>query len=175
MLNRLSVAIAATCLFGTAAIAQTASPAPTDAQIAHIAYTAGALDVDVAKNALTKTRTKAVRDFAQQMIRDHEAVNKQALQLVAKIKVTPADNPTSQALTSQINQEKARLAALDGAAFDKEYMNHEVAFHKTVNDALTSTLIPSAQNPELKRFLQTGLALFKGHQMHAEQIAATLK
>ena len=144
-------------------------------QIAHIAYTAGTLDVAVAKETLGKTKTKAVREFADEMVRDHEAVNKQALELVKKLNVTPEDNDTSRALTSQIKEEEAKLAKLNGAAFDKAYIDHEVAFHKTVNNVLTSTLIPSAKNPELKAFLETGLKIFQGHQQHAEHIAAALK
>lgn len=175
MLIRLSAAILAACLMSYATSAQAAGPAPTDPQIAHIAYTAGALDVTVAKETLGKTKTKAVQEFADEMVRDHEAVNKQALELVKKLNVTPEDNDTSRALTSQIKEEEAKLAKLNGAAFDKAYIDHEVAFHKTVNNALTSTLIPSAKNPELKAFLKTGLKIFQGHQQHAEHIAATLK
>lgn len=133
------------------------------------------LDVAVAKEALGKTKTKAVKEFADEMVRDHEAVNKQALELVKKLNVTPEDNDTSRALTKQIKEEEAKLAKLNGAAFDKAYIEHEVAFHKTVNNALTSTLIPSAKNPELKAFLETGLKIFQGHQQHAEHVAAELK
>ncbi|MGB3273018.1 MAG: DUF4142 domain-containing protein [Xanthobacteraceae bacterium] len=172
---RWSAAIAAACLMSCATLAQAAGPAPSDPQIAHIAYTAGALDVAVAKQALKKTKSKAVKEFAQEMVRDHEAVNKQALALVKKLNVTPEDNDTSRALTKQIKDEQAKLAKLKGKAFDKEYVAHEVAFHKTVNGALTSTLIPSAQNAELKSFLETGLKIFQGHQQHAEHIAAGLK
>jgi putative membrane protein len=175
MFIRLSAAVAAACLRSYAAVAQAAGPAPTDPQIAHIAYTAGALDVAVAKEALSKTKTKAVKEFADEMVRDHEAVNKQALELVKKLNVTPEDNDTSRALTKQIKDVRAKLAKLKGAAFDKAYVAHEVAFHKTVNGALTSTLIPSAKNAELKAFLETGLKIFQGHQQHAEHIAATLK
>lgn len=171
---RLSAVIAAACLISYATLAQAADPTPTDPQIAHIAYTAGALDVTVAKEALGKTKTKAVKEFADEMVRDHEAVNKQALELVKKLKVTPEDNDTSRALSKQIKEEEAKLAKLEGAAFDKAYVDHEVAFHKTVNNALTSTLIPSAKNAELKAFLETGLKIFQGHQQHAEHIAATL-
>jgi len=53
-------------------------------------------------------------------------------------------------------------------------VNNEVAFHKTVNDALHSTLIPDASNPELKGLLETGLKLFEQHQMHAEHLAGEL-
>lgn len=149
--------------------------APTDPQIAHIAYTAGNLDIEAAKQALKMSHNAAVRDFAQEMVRDHTAVNDKALALVKKLHVTPQGNPTSAALTKAADAERAKLSKLKGAAFDREYANNEVAFHKTVNDALASTLIPSAHNAELKSLLQTGLTLFKEHQAHAEQLAAKLK
>ena len=155
--------------------APVAAAAPTDPQIAHIAYTAGNLDVEAGKQALKMSHNAAVRGFAQEMVRDHTAVNNKALALVKKLHVTPQDNPTSQGLTKAANAERAKLSKLKGAAFDREYVNNEVAYHKTVNGALASTLIPSAHNAELKSLLQTGLTLFKEHQAHAEQLAAKLK
>ena len=172
MFRSLIFASAAILTISTAAIA---ADAPTDPQIAHIAYTAGNLDIAAGKQALSKSHNKAVRAFAQQMVRDHTAVNNKALALVKKLHVTPADNPTSQGLTKAAAAERAKLAKMSGAAFDREYVNNEVAYHKTVNGALASTLIPSANNAELKSLLKTGLALFKEHQAHAEQVAAKLK
>ena len=92
-----------------------------------------------------------------------------------KLKVTPEDNPTSQSLKKDADDKMAQYAKLNGAAFDKAYADNEVAYHKTVNGALESTLIPSAQNPELKSLLETGLKIFQGHQQHAEQLAGSLK
>ena len=109
------------------------------------------------------------------MVKDHSAVNKQALALVKKLKVTPQDNPTSQALTKAAAAKRAELAKLSGAAFDKAYVDNEVAYHKTVNGALETQLIPSASNPELKSLLQTGLKIFQGHEQHAEHVDAALK
>lgn len=148
---------------------------PTDPQIAHIAYTAGNLDIAAAKQALKMSHNAAVRGFAQEMVRDHEAVNAKALALVKKLHVTPEANPTSAGLTKAADAERAKLGKLKGAAFDREYVNNEVAYHETVNGALKSTLIPSASNGELKSLLQTGLKLFEEHQSHAEQLAAKLK
>ena len=108
------------------------------------------------------------------MVRDHTAVNEKALALVKKLNVTPADNNTSQALSKRATDKHAELAKLNGAAFDKAYIDNEVAYHKTVNTALSSTLIPDAQNAELKALLQSGLTLFQSHQKHAEQLAAQL-
>jgi putative membrane protein len=109
------------------------------------------------------------------MIRDHEAVNKQALDLLKNLKVTPEDNDTSRSLTKQASDKLAELAKLTGAAFDRSYVANEVAFHKTVNDALEATLIPSASNGELKTLLQSGLKIFQGHQQHAEHLASIVK
>ena len=109
------------------------------------------------------------------MVKDHEAVNVQALDLVKKLNVTPEDNPTSQALTKAAEEKRAELGKLEGAAFDKAYIDNEVAYHKQVNDALQTLLIPSAENAELKSLLETGLKLFQGHQQHAEHVAASLK
>lgn len=179
-MNKSLVTFALALGFGLGSIASvqahdTAAPAINDAQIAHIAYTAGVIDVTAAKQALAKSHNADVRAFAEEMARDHAAVNDQALALVKKLGVTPQDNPTSQSLASNAAAEQKKLAALDGPAYDKAYAANEVAYHKAVNAALRDTLIPSAHNAELKSLLQTGLKLFESHQMHAEHLAQSLK
>jgi putative membrane protein len=166
MLAALSLATGVACAQGSKL---------NDAQIAHIAYTAGQIDIQAAQQALKKTKNKDVRAFAQNMVRDHKAVNDKALALVKKLKVTPEDNATSQSLSKQAADKRAELAKLNGTAFDKAYIDNEVAYHKTVDDALQNTLIPGAGNTELKDLLTTGLKIFQGHEQHAEQVAAEFK
>ncbi len=173
MFVRLSAAVAALSLLASPVYAQGAKL--NDPQIAHIAYTAGAIDIAAAKQAIAKSKNKEVLAFAKDMVRDHEAVNKKALALVKKLKVTPEDNDTSRALTKQAAAKKAELAGLKGAAFNKAYAANEVAFHKQVIGALQSQLIPETSNPELKNLLETGVKIFEGHEQHAEQVAADLK
>ena len=129
---RLGSIATAFALAVTSVFAQGAQPTtkPNDAQIAHIAYTAGVLDVEAGKQALAISKNKDVREFAQQMVKDHTAVNDQALALVKKLKVTPEDNATSKGLTEQASARRAELAKLSGAAFDKAYMSHMVDDHK---------------------------------------------
>jgi putative membrane protein len=155
--------------------ATSAGSSPSDAEIAHIAYTAGVIDVAAGKQALAKSRNATVRAFAKTMVRDHEAVNGQALALVKKLHVTPAPNATSAALSGQAKATMKRLAKLNGRAFDRAYAANEAAFHRTINGALKEQLIPSADNKELKSLLETGLTLFREHQTHAEHVAAKLK
>ncbi|MGX9948019.1 DUF4142 domain-containing protein [Bradyrhizobium sp. BTAi1] len=173
MFKRIGTTIVMLCLTSSVGLSQGAKL--SDPQIAHIAYTAGEIDIKAAKQALDKASSKEVKEFAQGMVRDHEAVNMQALALVKKLKVTPEDNDTSRALSKQASETLDELGKLKGAAFDKAYITNEVAYHKTVNGALDTQLIPSASNPELKELLQAGLKLFQGHELHAEHVAADLK
>src|SRR4051812_40732804 len=120
MLKIATAAFAALMTLGSAA-SSAEDAKPNDAQIAHIAYTAGQIDIKAAALALQKSKNKEVRDFAENMVKDHKAVNDQALALVKKLKVTPQDNDTSKALVKQANAKEAELKKLSGAAFDKAY------------------------------------------------------
>jgi putative membrane protein len=171
---RLFLAVALASAAAGAAWAQ-ATGKPNDAQIAHIAYTADNIDIKAGQLALQKSQNTQVRAFAQDMVRDHTAVNDQALGLVKKLGVQPQDNDASRSLMRQAEAETKRLEGLNGAAFDRAYAEHELAYHRQVNDAVRGTLIPSASNPELKSLLETGLKIFEGHQQHAQQLVQGLK
>jgi len=148
--------------------------AVTDAQIAAIVVAANSVDIEAGKLAQSKTKNKKVKEFADSMVRDHTAVNKAAVELVTKLGVTPEENDTSRSLTTSGEQARARLSSLSGKAFDKAYIDNEVAYHKLVIEALDSTLIPSAQNPELKQTLISVRPSFIAHLQHAEQLQASL-
>ena len=150
------------------------SGAPTDPQIAAIVVTANQVDIDAGKLAESKSRTKDVKAFAQQMVTDHTSVNKAATELAAKLKVKPESNPTSESLKSGGADNVAKLKNLSGAAFDKAYVDHEVTYHQTVIDALDKTLIPSAQNAELKDLLQKVRPAIAAHLERAKSIQSSL-
>lgn len=154
----------------TAALAQ----APTDAQIASIVVTANQVDIDAGKYAERHAHSADVKAFARQMVTDHTGVNKQAAALATKLKLTPQDNPTSQSLKQGGMDTQKKLDALKGAAFDKAYIDREVDYHAQVIDAIDKTLIPSAQNAELKELLVKYRPAFVGHLEHAKQIQAKL-
>ena len=166
--------LAAALIASSGAMAQSAGT-PTDPQIAHIAYTADNIDIKAGELALKNSNNKEVKAFARDMVRDHKAVNQQALALLKKLKVAPQDNDTSRALTKQAEDQLRKMRSLKGAAFDRAYADNEVAYHRLVNDSLRTTLIPAASNGELKALLSTGLKLFEGHQQHAEQLASALR
>ena len=163
-------AAATLALFAGTALAQS----PSDAQIAAIVVTANQVDIDAGQLAEAKGSSKDVKAFGKQMVTDHTSVNKAATDLAAKLKVRPESNPTSESLKSGGADNVAKLKTLSGAAFDKAYVDHEVAYHQTVIDALDKTLIPSAQNAELKALLVKVRPSFVAHLEHAKQIQSSL-
>jgi len=154
--------------------AQAQGTAPNDAQIAAIVVTANRVDIDAGKLAEGKSRDKAVKDFAKLMVTDHSGVNKSATDLAGKLKLKPEDNPTAQGMKKGGDDNLARLRTLDGAAFDKAYVDNEVTYHQAVIDAVDKTLIPSAKNEELKALLVKVRPAFVAHLEHAKLLQAQL-
>jgi putative membrane protein len=168
--------IIATALAFAAGAAWAQEGAPNDAQIAQIVVTANQVDIDAGKLAQTKASDAEVKKFAEQMIADHTAVNKQAKDLVTRLKVKPEDNATSRSLAQGGRDNLASLRGLKkGKDFDKAYVDHEVAYHQAVLDAMDKTLVPSARNEELKGLLVKVRPAFVAHLEHAKQIQETLK
>ena len=146
----------------------------SDPQIAAIVVTANQVDIDAGQFAASRASSADVKKFAQQMVTDHSGVNRQATELVTRLKVTPEDNATSQSLKSGGEKNLASLKALKGAAFDKAYIDHEVVYHEQVLQALDKTLIPGATNAELKSLLVKVRPAFVAHLEHAKHVQASL-
>src|SRR6476661_694354 len=172
-MKRIHKAIAVVLLSATPlAFAQGAGP--SDAQIAAIVVTANQVDIDAGKLAESKSANKDVKAFGKQMVTDHTGVNKAATDLVTKLKVKPEDNPTAQSLKKGGADNVANLKTLKGAAFDKAYVDHEVDYHQQVIDAIDKTLIPSAQNADLKALLVKARPAFIAHLEHAKMLQASM-
>ena len=176
MMKSSILSFASLLIIAGGAVAQGAAPAagPNDAQIASIVVTANQVDIDAGKLAEAKGSTPDVKAFGKQMVTDHSGVNQQAVALVTKLKVTPEDNPTSQSLKSAGDTNVANLKTLKGVAFDKAYIDNEVAFHQQVLDAVDKTLIPGASNEELKALLVKARPMFVDHIEQARKLQASV-
>lgn len=165
-------------LFGLSMLLCTAGIAlaqqPNDAQIASIVVTANQVDIDAGKLAASKSKNADVVAFGKLMVTDHTGVNTAATDLVKRLKVTPEDNPTSQSLKQDGDKNLAALKPLSGAAFDRAYVDHEVAYHQQVLDAIDKTLIPNAKNAELKALLVKVRPAIAAHLEHAKHLQASL-
>ena len=170
-MKRLTVLFACLALLPAAAL--TAGEI-TDPQIASIVVTANQVDVDAGAFMATRTSNADVKSFAKLMVTDHKAVNHAAMDLAKKLKVTPEDNPTSRSLKAGGEKNLAALKTLKGAALDKAYVDHEVAYHEQVIHALDTVLIPSATNAELKALMVKVRPAFVSHLEHARSLQAQL-
>lgn len=147
----------------------------TDPQIAGIVVTANQIDVDTGKLAKSRAKSSDVKQFAEQMITDHTAVNQQAAALARKLNVTPQESGVSKSLRAAAQDAMNKLKGLKGAQFDKAYVDHEVAYHQQVLDAIDSLLIPKAQNAELKDLITKVRPAIQAHLDHARHLQSTLK
>lgn len=165
--------LALSVVFVNAYFAQ--APKLTDPEIASVAVTANQIDIDYAKLAKAKSKNLEILKFAQTMTNDHKAIIAQAVELVTKLKVTPKDNAVSKKLRSDAEKTKKVLSAKSGIAFDKAYIENEVAYHKAVIGAVETLLVPQASNKELKALLEKVGPALKAHLGHAEMVQMKFK
>jgi len=150
-------------------------PKLSDAEVASVAVVANQIDISYAEIAKEKSKDAEVIKFAETMIRDHNAVIGQASALVKKLGVTPKDNAVSQKLMAGADQTKKSLRAKSGKAFDKDYIDNEVSYHKAVISTVEDVLIPETENAELKELLQNVVPALKTHLSHAEMVQKAFK
>ena len=145
-----------------------------DPQIATVALTAHQIDVDRGKLALKHTHNDEVKQFADQMVHDHQAGIKEATDLAKRLGVKPEQSDTSKSLKADADKVTARLKKEKGAAFDKDYIDTEVAYHQAVIDAVRNALVPGAQNASLKTLLEQAIPTLEGHLQHAKMVQSQL-
>lgn len=146
-----------------------------DAQIAAIVVTANNVDIAAGKLAESKGSNAKVKEFGKRMVTDHSGVNKQATALVKKLGVKPEESDASRSLKEGGDANLAKLKGLKGKEFDKAYVSHEVTYHQAVLDTIDKTLIPNAQNAELKGLIEKVRPAFVDHLEHAKHLSADLK
>ena len=174
-MNKYFASFCAGCLAVASTLVWAQTAAPNDAQIAGIVVAANTVDIDAGKMAQKMTKNAEVKAFAKQMVTDHSGVNKQAVALVKRLKVTPRDSELSKSLKQGGTDNLAKLKPLKGKEFDQAYVEHEVVYHQAVIEALDKTLIPNAKNAELKDTLEKVRPAFVAHLEHARHLQSALK
>lgn len=150
------------------------NPTLTDPEVASVAVVANNIDISYAEIALKRSKNKEVREFANRMVTDHNAIIQQAVNLVTRLSVTPKDNAVSKSLLETNKKVKKELKKVNKKEFDKLYIDNEIAYHKAVIAAVKGLLIPESDNKELKELLKTALPAFEAHLGHAEMIQKKL-
>lgn len=146
----------------------------SDVEMAHVAVTANHTDIAYAHLALAFSENPAVREFAEVMIRDHSAVNEAVATLAAKLNVEAKDNALSRQLRGDAERIKNELSRLRGVEFDRRYAENELRYHQAVNELVEKTFIPNIENADVKQAFQQALAIFRGHERHAERMVSSV-
>ena len=158
----------------TQARAQAAAPKLDDPTIVAIFDAANTYDIETGKLAVSKARSKEAHEFGEMLVRDHTNVRQQGRDLAASLKVTPTP-PSDFGLAKAHVAAMNKLRSLNGAEFDRAFLQHEIDFHNAVINAVTTTLLPATQNAQLKE-LETMIApAFVAHRDRAQNLLDHLK
>lgn len=140
-----------------------------DPTIVAIFDAANTWDMETGALAVKKAKSHDVHEFAEMLVRDHKAVRQQGRDLAKKLGVTPTP-PANFGMAKDHAAAMASLGKLSGAAFDRAFLAHEVAYHKAVLDAVTTTLLPALQNAEVKDLVTKVGPAFQAHMMKAQSL-----
>lgn len=152
-------------------------PSPTglsDANIAAIVLAANNADILYGTLASARSPNAEIRRFAETTVRDHRAVNQAATDLAARLKLTPEDNSASFDLRDNAEDKRGQLRELEGAAFDRAYIENEIAYHTRLLETIDGALVPAARNGELKALLVSVRPAVVAHLEHARSLQAAL-
>ncbi len=171
---RLALTLLAAAALAAPACAQ---PSPTprldDAAIVGIFDIANTADIETGRLAMERGQSKDVRDFGRMLVDAHTAVRQNGRELAKKLSVTPT---TAAAADMQKGHAAAmaKLSALRGAEFDRAFLDHEIAFHAAVIDAVKTTLLPAIRNAEVKDLVTKVAPAFEAHRLGAENLRKQL-
>lgn len=176
--NPVLAALASTLLFGTVAVAQSTSTSAgepsmskaggvqtADRKFMDAAAQGGMAEVELGQLAQQNGQSQEVKDFGKKMVEDHSKANDQLKQLASQKGVTlPSDMDAKDKAT------KAKLEKLQGAAFDRAYMNDMLTDHKKDVAEFKHESV-AAKDPDLKNWAGQTLPTLQDHLKMAEQYA----
>jgi putative membrane protein len=151
------------------AAAQTATAKLDDPTIVAIFDAANTWDMETGALAAERGHTKDVRSFGAMLVKAHRGVRQEGRDLARKLGVTPTP-PKNFGMAKDHAAAMRKLRSLHGAAFDRAFLAHEVAYHKAVIDAVTTTLLPALQNAEVKKLVTDVSPAFQAHMLQAQSM-----
>lgn len=135
-----------------------------DASFVQKAVQGGMAEVDLSTLAVTMADSPGVENFAQTMVRDHSANNRQLAAIA-----TSEHIPLPGAIDAEHMQLHQQLAALHGADFDRAYVAAMRSDHQKMADFLTMSET-SVNSDALRTFIQKTLPVVKAHLQMANEL-----
>jgi len=146
------------------------SVAPSDGEIAQIVMVINHNEVEAGKMAKKKSKNMEVKEFADMMILEHEAVSQQMKQVAKKNQLKTSDCAISNDMKKEAQENERKLKEMKGTDFDKEYINEMVAGHQAVLDSIDNTLQPNAKGSDLKALITKIRPAVATHLQHAKAL-----
>ncbi|MEP7000817.1 MAG: DUF4142 domain-containing protein [bacterium] len=159
--------LVAAAFFAVAPIARAQQAKLDDPTIVAIFDAANTWDIETGALAKKKGTTKEIREFGAMLVHDHTSVRQQGRDLAKKLGVTPTA-PKKFGMAADHSGAMKSLKRASGKDFDRAFLTHEVAYHKAVLDAVTTTLLPALQNQEVKDLVTKVGPAFKAHMDAAQ-------
>lgn len=153
----------------------TAAPAPAldDPTIVAIFDAANTYDIETSGLAAEKSTNPEVKAMGENFVAAHSQARQKGRDLAGQLGVTPTP-PAENALGDAHVAAMANLRSLSGAEFDKAWLDHEIAYHQAVIDAINTTLLPAVQNQEVKALAESVEPAFVAHMEGAKALRAKL-
>jgi putative membrane protein len=149
--------------------AKAAALSSADRKFMQEAAQGGMAEVQEGQMAAQKANDPEVKKFAEKMVADHSKANDKLKEIASDKGVTlPTDLPAS------AQRENAKLSKLSGAAFDREYMKHQVSDHKKVVSEFKSAT-KKTRDPDVKQFAEQTLPVIEEHLQMARNTTPKAK
>ncbi|MEO8451119.1 MAG: DUF4142 domain-containing protein [Gemmatimonadota bacterium] len=145
-----------------------------DPTIVAIFDEANTADIETGALAEKRGSSAEVRAMGKRLQADHAAVRRQGRDLAKKLGVTPTP-PKPDTYAADHARVMADLKTRSGKDFDRAILDHEIAFHQAVIDAIKGTLLPAIQNAELKALVVKVAPAFQAHLDMVKAIKTQLK
>ena len=132
---------------------------------------AGMREVEIGRVAIEKASNSDVRAFARRLVTDHWISNEEVVKLAASKNVTlginPAsamqvDNPLATKADHGSHGSSANLRTLEGAAFDRAYVDQMVKDHEEAL-ALFDVQADESKDKDVKEWTEKKLEALKDH------------
>jgi putative membrane protein len=169
MTGRALIVAAAVALAGTSVIHAQKPGTPGDQSFVQKMAQGNAAEVETGQLALQKSKNTEVKQFAQMMVDDHRKAGDDLKGLAQRKNITVTTQPTADAKAT-----KERLSKLDGAAFDRAYIDAMVDGHREVVAAVRSESL-SGMDPDVKAWAAKTLPTIETHLMHAQEVERSLE
>jgi putative membrane protein len=142
----------------------------TDGQISTVLSNINEGEIAAAKLAKSKATHKEVKEFADLMAKQHAENREENRNLTAKNKIRPQQSDLANSLKKDAENSNKNLKRTAKDQFDVAYVTGQVAMHEKALSTLDDILIPSAQDAELKKYLEQTRTAVNTHLEHAKEL-----